>query len=91
MNTPPVALTLPAPTFAETVNDESVPTDVMLACAAPDTVLATDANATVPDTFAPATALAVAAKLTSPATFAPCTLETLPASPCSIPTTLPMN
>ena len=40
VNTPPVPLTLPAPTLPVTVNAVNVPTDVIFACAAPVTVAA---------------------------------------------------
>jgi len=56
-----------------TPNALNVPTDVMFACAAPDTVPATEASATVPETLPPATEFATSANGTSPETLAPAT------------------
>ena len=58
MNKPVFAVTAEAVIVPLTPKPVKVPTDVIFACAAPDTVPAVVANATVPDTFAPATALA---------------------------------
>ena len=57
VNIPEFAVNATAVTVPLTPNALNVPTDVMFACAAPDTVLATEARGTVPETFAPATVL----------------------------------
>ena len=80
VNTPVFAVIAEAVIVPLTPKPVNVPTDVMFACAAPDTEPATEARATVPETLAPATAFAVAANVTSPVTFAPATALALVAS-----------
>ena len=73
LNMPVFAVIAEAVIVPLTPKPVNVPTDVMFACAAPDTVPATEARGTVPLTLAPATAFAVAANVTSPDTLAPAT------------------
>jgi len=81
VNNPVFAVTDCAVIIPFTPSTVKVPTDVIFACAAPDTVPAVVANATVPETFAPATEFATCAKSTSPVTCCPSIAVKLAPSP----------
>ena len=72
-------------------NEVSVPTDVILGCAAVYTVPATNAFPTCPDTLEPATAFAVVANATSPDTLPPATEFATAANPTCPVTLAPVS